>query len=87
MFQVATILSHHVNFFPATITFYGLATSVALQRVTSDSHWPSDVFIAAVFGTAVSRAVIRLHEERKLQAVPMINPQENALGVRVIHRF
>ncbi|MCP4633420.1 MAG: hypothetical protein GY855_10885, partial [candidate division Zixibacteria bacterium] len=29
IFQVATILSHHVNFFPATITFYGLATSVA----------------------------------------------------------
>jgi undecaprenyl-diphosphatase len=74
IFQVATVLSHHLRFRPATIILYGIATSVAFQRVTSDSHWPSDVFIAAVYGTAVSRAVIRLHENRKakLTTVPLI---------------
>ena len=81
IFQVATILSHHLRSRPATVILYGIATSVAFQRVTSDSHWPSDVFIAAVYGTAVSRAVIRLHENRKakLTAVPLIKGE--AIGL------
>lgn len=81
IFQVATVLSHHFRFRPATVVLYGLATSVAFQRVTSDSHWPSDVFIAAVYGTAVSMAVIKLHENRKARwtTSPMIKGE--AVGV------
>jgi undecaprenyl-diphosphatase len=82
IFQVATVLSHHLRFQPATVVLYGIATSVAFQRVTSDSHWPSDVFIASVYGIAVSRAVIRLHENRKakLTTVPLIKGEAVGLS-------
>ncbi len=87
IFQVATVLSHHLNFRPATVILYGLATSVAFQRVTSNSHWPSDAFVAAVYGTAVSRAVIRLHENRKATfvTVPMIEGE--AIGLSIHFEF
>lgn len=81
IFQVATVLSHHLRFRPATVILYGIATSVAFQRVISDSHWPSDVFLAAVYGTAASRAVIRLHENRKAKftTAPLIKGE--AIGM------
>ncbi len=87
IFQVATVLSHHLRFRPATLTLYGLATTVAFQRVTSDSHWPSDVYIAAIYGIAVSSAVIKLHENRKtnLVTVPMI--KGDAIGVAIHFEF
>lgn len=81
IFQVATVLSHHLKFRPATLALYGLATTVAFQRVTSDSHWPSDVFIAAIYGMAVSRAVISLHENRKAKLITAPLIKGEAIGM------
>ncbi|UCC81075.1 MAG: phosphatase PAP2 family protein [Candidatus Zixiibacteriota bacterium] len=87
IFQLATILSHHVNFLPATIGFYGIAGSVAFQRITSDSHWPSDVFVAAVYGTAVARAIIFLNEQRKIKTSVAPILVDGSAGLKIIHRF
>ena len=38
---------------------YSLATAGAIQRVESLNHWPSDVFIAAAYGTFVAHTVVR----------------------------
>jgi membrane-associated phospholipid phosphatase len=87
VFQLATILSHRFSFFPATVALYGIAGTVGFQRITSDSHWPSDVFVAAVYGTAVARAVIYLNENRKnkISVAPRLN--NGAAGLTIIHRF
>ncbi|UCE67086.1 MAG: phosphatase PAP2 family protein [Candidatus Zixiibacteriota bacterium] len=87
IFQLATILSHRVNYLPVTIALYGIAGTVGFQRVTSGSHWPSDVFVAAVYGTAVARAVIYLNERRrnKTSVSPMLD--NGSAGIAIIHRF
>jgi len=84
-FQVATILSHHANYWPASVLFYGLAATIAVQRIDSKGHWPSDVFIGAVYGTAVGKAVVGLHQQRKVKVVPEYSRETNALGLRVFY--
>ena len=47
---------------PLTSLFaYGLATTVSLSRVTAKQHFPSDVFVAGVFGWWISRQTYRAH--------------------------
>jgi membrane-associated phospholipid phosphatase len=87
MFQLATILSHRFSFFPATVALYGIAGTVGFQRITSDSHWPSDVFVAAVYGTAVARAVIYLNENRKNTTSVAPRLDNGTAGLTIVHRF
>ncbi len=87
MFELATILSHHVDRVPFTVLAYGLATSVALQRVDARTHWPSDVFAGVVIGTAVSRTLLRLHESRALALEPVLDARGGGLGMRLGARF
>lgn len=62
IFELATVLSHHANRPWFTAAAYSVAVAVGVQRVASDAHWPSDVFLSAAFGTAVARCVVNLHE-------------------------
>jgi hypothetical protein len=71
-FELATILSHHVPWWPAKAVIYGAATSMVLQRVDSSNHWPSDVFISAVYGHLVARTVVHRHERRQAEGKPML---------------
>lgn len=81
IFQMVTVLAHHIQFLPFQIFAYSIAAGVSFERIDTKNHWPSDVFIAAVFGTAISRAVLKLHEERKLRVVPQIS--ENVIGMSI----
>ena len=65
MFEIATVLSHHARSTPATVLFYTLAATGALERVHSRNHWPSDLILSAVSGTMIARTVVRRHEERQ----------------------
>jgi len=69
IFQLATILSHHVDHWAFTVISYGIACTVGFQRLDVNSHWPSDVFFGAVYGIAISRAVIKMHERRKTRSM------------------
>ncbi len=67
-FELAGILSHH-GFRtrlgrPIWVFTHFAATSIALQRIDSESHWPSDVWISAAMGAITSRTVVRRWEER-----------------------
>ena len=64
--QLATIMSHHVDYRPFTVTAYGIVGIVLLQRVTSDSHWPSDVYFGALWGYLVSSSMLK---HKRLQNV------------------
>jgi membrane-associated phospholipid phosphatase len=65
VFEVATVAAHHTRSVPLRILYYAVATSISLQRVDSRAHWPSDIFMGAVVGTAVARAIVRRHAEAK----------------------
>ena len=70
VFEVATVAAHHTRSVPLRILYYAIATSISLQRVDSFSHWPSDIFVGAVIGTAVARSIVRRHAEAKRTAAP-----------------
>jgi len=67
-FELAGILSHHgfrTRLGPPIWAFtHFAATSIALQRVDSGNHWPSDVYFAAFLGGVTSRTVLRRWDER-----------------------
>ncbi|MBD3375960.1 phosphatase PAP2 family protein, partial [candidate division KSB1 bacterium] len=80
-FQVATILSHHVDFPPFTVLAYGLASCVAFQRLDANLHWTTDVVFGALLGTTVAKTIIRLHEKRTLYIAPKVMNDGKSLGI------
>lgn len=87
LFQVATVLSHHVEWLPFQVGVYSLAAAVALQRVTSEGHWPSDVFLAAAFGRAVAKEVLKRHDERDSRRSPKVSVIPCGFGLGVSGAF
>jgi len=63
VFELATILSHHVHSMPFRVLCYGAATSAVLERIDSRGHWPSDCFIGAATGTIIAHTVVRRHDQ------------------------
>ena len=84
-FQMATIISHHVNYWPMSIFCYGLASSMALQRLDANAHWPSDIFLGTVYGIAVAKVILKSHENRKIKIIPNIS--SNSTGFQIIYKF
>ena len=68
MFETATVLSHHARRLPVTLLCYGAAGLVGVQRIESESHWPSDVFLTAVMSTVIAQTVVRRWEAREAKA-------------------
>jgi membrane-associated phospholipid phosphatase len=71
VFEVATILTRHTEGaplavrVPVAVVAYGVATGVAVQRVDSRGHWPSDVFLGAASGALIANTVARRNRERR----------------------
>lgn len=83
VFQVAYVLSHHIDWTPATVALHGLATTVALQRISDEQHWASDVWLGAAYGWVVARLVVRLHEEEAIRLEPAPGPDgQPGLAIR-----
>jgi len=58
-FSVATVVAsryHNHRWVPWLA--YGFATAVSFSRVTTSSHFPSDVFLGATLGFAVTRYAV-----------------------------
>ena len=85
VFELATILSHHVRSTPFTVLAFAVATTVALERVDSNTHWPSDVYLAAVSGHLIARTVVERHEQRSWALVPTAG--SGGVGFRVFWGF
>ncbi|MEE9554958.1 MAG: phosphatase PAP2 family protein [candidate division Zixibacteria bacterium] len=83
--EIADILSHNIDYRPFQISCYGLASVVCLQRITSDSHWPSDVYFSAIFGWVVSHELQKRHQGRKreITIVPFINEESTGLKISI----
>lgn|SRR6266404_206635 len=56
VFSVATVVAsryHHHRWVPWAV--YGFATAISFSRVTTSSHFPSDVFLGAALGYTITR--------------------------------
>lgn len=63
---IATVLSHHIDYAPATVALYAAASAVVFQRVDAGEHWASDAWLGAGLGLAIARIVIMTEESRRL---------------------
>ncbi|MEO5616243.1 MAG: phosphatase PAP2 family protein [Candidatus Eisenbacteria bacterium] len=74
VFEIATVLSEHAHRWPVTVTTYALATTVAIQRVDSQTHWASDVVVPALTGTLIARTIVDRHRQTSWAVVPVVTP-------------
>jgi membrane-associated phospholipid phosphatase len=86
-FELATIVSHHARSQPVSVLCYGLATALAVQRVDSKSHWPSDAFLAAATGHVIARTIVRRQDRREAAHAPAVGLLPDPRGVRVVVTF
>jgi len=78
IFALSEVLAHHVDYRPFTILAHGLAGCLTYQRVSSDSHWPSDAFIGAATGLGAARLITRRHD--RLLGGVQITPSTAPMG-------
>lgn len=68
VFELAAIAAHETRDTPFSIPVstvaHFAAGSVSLQRLTSESHWPSDVYAAAISGALISRTLLARRDAR-----------------------
>jgi hypothetical protein len=77
VWAAAEVVRLHVDRWWATVPLYTIAGSVSLQRLYSNAHWASDVWIGSVSGIAAARFVFHRHENRDaagLSIAPTIAP-------------
>lgn len=85
--QMANILTHHIDFKPFRIGIYGAASTVLLQRITSDHHWPSDVYTGAVFGWVISHELLKLKKNRRMNVTPVTFNKGDGAGMIMTYNF
>jgi hypothetical protein len=81
IFQLATVLSKHADWWPASVVLYSAATAVAVERVATREHWASDVWIGAMNGRAIAQIIMKEHDEKGILVVPSVTPETGAVGL------
>ena len=85
--QIASILSYHCESPVFKVTAYSVAAAICLQRITSNAHWPSDVYSGAVLGWIISNELIKLKRNRKLSVIPVFSDDTQGVGLGIVYRF
>jgi membrane-associated phospholipid phosphatase len=71
------------------VALYGLATGVAIARVTGENHFPSDALVGSVIGYSVGGFVYHHHsafyspKSKSVRIEPLYNPMTASYGVAV----
>lgn len=86
-FELAYVLSHHINWRPASVLLYGLAGTMAFQRVDSNSHWASDAFFGSAWGYFVAKTVVASEESDRVSIEPLLDVGSGRTGIGVRFRF
>lgn len=63
-FAMMTVIAKQYNQWYIKFPAYFLATSVALQRMDSRSHWASDVFVGGAIGYLVGSTLVNKHHKK-----------------------
>lgn len=86
IWALATVIAKSYNKKPyIPILCYSLATLGGMATVTEDLHWVSDVLLGAVVGYAIATFVMKQHEKRNLQVMPIVNSDQ--MGINLSIRF
>ncbi len=89
-FSIATTLAYRRGLL-ANIFWYGVATGVGLSQLYYEDAWPSDVFLGAVIGTVIGRAVSFLSTnslgDRISLAPTVIYGSKAAYGMKISYHF
>jgi hypothetical protein len=85
-FAIASVVaSEYDNMFVPPIV-YGISTLIALERVYTNAHWASDVFVASAIGYFTGKAVVASHSKKSnLSFVPFIDGRNK--GVLATYRY
>jgi membrane-associated phospholipid phosphatase len=87
VFQLATVVSHHFPMWYVRVAAYGIATCLAIQRVTVEQHWASDSFLGACYGHAVGRIIVQANDRRGYLVVPTVDPDTGRPGLALQWNF
>lgn len=62
--SMAKILADEYPSTPSKLVWYGIATTVAISRVTAREHFPSDVIVGGAIGYLIGRHIFHAHSHR-----------------------
>jgi membrane-associated phospholipid phosphatase len=77
--SMATVLAHEYPGPLTKVAAYGLASAVAVSRVTGRRHFPTDVLVGSALGYGVGRMVYRKHHDPALPGanIGTFKPQDD----------
>lgn len=81
-FAVASVLAHQSNRWYVSMPAYGMATSVALERVRSGDHWLTDVMVGGTLGYLIGRSVSTSSADRDVRYTPILGTDRVGLSIR-----
>lgn len=83
----ATVMSHHIDWWPASVLLYGAAGAVTYERVVDSGHWASDSWIGVFLGHAIARIVIARREADHIEFGPVPAAQYQGVPMGFVIRF
>jgi len=93
-FSMAVFMSTvYSNYFPSSkytthvwVGSLGLATAVAALRVTSGSHFPTDVIVGAIVGSGIGYFIPYIHrsQQNNLSLSPVISPTGTGVALTML---
>jgi len=88
-FAVASVIASEYDNVIVPPLVYSIAAITALNRVSHNAHWSSDVFVASAMGYFTGKFIVASHRnnrESDLSLAPMIM-NNGELGMVLTHRF
>jgi len=86
-FTTSSVLAATIKNTYASIALYSLAGLTAYQRIYSNNHWFSDTVLAAIIGTVVGNALVKINEDRANEEDSKnkfsIQPSFNQFGLQI----
>lgn len=82
-FAVASVLAHQADRWYVSVPAYGLASSVAAERVRSGDHWLTDVMVGGALGYLIGRTVSSSPSPGDdVSYTPILNTDRVGLSIR-----
>jgi membrane-associated phospholipid phosphatase len=82
-FSVATVIAEMYKDEIPVIPYiaYSTAALAGISRIHDNKHWPSDVFVGALVGMAVSKMVVKNYRKSYLKLYPVVSQHHTGLSL------
>jgi hypothetical protein len=87
-FSIASVVASEYPNMIVVPLVYGISTLIGLERIYTDAHWASDVFIGSAIGYYTGKAIVASHSDKETQIsiAPLIF-DDHSKGVLITYRF